>query len=84
MEKSASKLKLDRKMFIRKRDKFLDYYQINPKPIGKGAYGQVYLCVNRITKEIRAVKIVFKHTMENVDNFLNEIECLKNLVNSFK
>ena len=80
MEKKQTKIKLDRKMFIKKLDKFQDHYTVNPKPLGKGTYGEVYLCMHRITKEVRAVKTISKHNMQNVDDFLHEIECLKNLV----
>lgn len=80
MERKSRKLKLDRKMFIRKLDKIHNYYQFNPAPIGKGTYGEVFLCRHRITKQIRAVKTVMKSKMQNVNNFLMEIDCLKNLV----
>ena len=80
MEKKHKGIRLDRKMFIRKLDKFNDHYQINPKPIGKGTYGEVYLCRHKITLEIRAVKIVMKNKMKSVNEFLLEIDCLKNLV----
>eukprot|EP00826_Nyctotherus_ovalis_P038898 TRINITY_DN3685_c0_g1_i8.p2 TRINITY_DN3685_c0_g1~~TRINITY_DN3685_c0_g1_i8.p2 ORF type:complete len:202 (-),score=60.99 TRINITY_DN3685_c0_g1_i8:1021-1626(-) len=72
-------IRLDRKMFIRRLEKFHNCYQINPKALGKGTYGEVYLCRHKFTKEIRAVKTVMKSKMQNVNNFLMEIDCLKNL-----
>ena len=80
MDKKHGMIKLDRKNFIKKMEKFTEFYEINPKPIGRGTYGEVYLCRHRITKDIRAVKIIRKISMANVENFLIEIECLKTLV----
>jgi len=76
----GKRIKLDRKMFIRKLDKIHDYYQISPKSIGRGTYGEVFLCRHKITKQVRAVKTIMKSKVQSVNNFLMEIDCLKNLV----
>ena len=80
MYKKHGSIKLDRKMFIKKMEEFSAFYDINPKTIGKGTYGEVYQCRHKITKEIRAVKLIRKPNMRNIDNFLKEVECLKMLV----
>ena len=80
--KHTLKVKLDRKSFISKKlEDFHKVYAIDPKPIGKGAYSEIYRCTHLITKELRAVKTVSKYKMQDVNGFLNEVDCLKNLVN---
>ena len=80
MEKKSSMIKLDRKNFIRKLDNIYNHYEIIPKAIGKGTYGEIYKCFHRITKEPRAVKVISKLKMQNVEGFLQEVEYLRQLV----
>ena len=80
MEKNRSRIKLDRRAFITKRENIHSIYDIAAKALGKGSFADVHLCVNKVTKEARAVKIIYKHKMTSVDSFLQEIEALKQLV----
>ena len=78
MKKESDKdVLLKRKAFIRKSDRIREFYDITPKPLAAGSYGAVHLCTHKVTKENRAVKIVPKYKMTNVDNFLNEVELMR-------
>ncbi len=78
MKKPAEKaILLKRQAFIRKSENIKDFYDVVPRPLASGSYGAVHLCTQKITKEKRAVKVVPKYKLANVDNFLNEIELLK-------
>jgi len=63
-----------------KKDPFTDYEII--KTLGEGAFGQVHLVKNKITKSIRAMKVIKKidTIVENNDQeVLNEINVLKKI-----
>ena len=79
MEKKPS-LQLDRKAFIRKSENIKDSYDIASKAMSSGSYGAVHFCSHKITKEKRAVKIVPKYKLTNVESFLTEIEMMKLVV----
>lgn len=71
-------------LFIQEnRDCFLSIYDICPKSIGYGSYGEVYLCEHRRSKEKRAVKIIEKRylTSSTIEKrlVLNEVDILKSL-----
>ncbi|MDR3549322.1 MAG: protein kinase [Candidatus Pacebacteria bacterium] len=68
---------LKRKAFIRKAENINDFYDVAPKALAAGSYGSVHICVHKITKEKRAVKVVPKYKMANIDSFLNEIELMR-------
>jgi serine/threonine protein kinase len=80
MEKKPSMIRLDRKNFIRKLDNIYTHYEIVAKPVGKGACGEVYKCTHRITREQRAIKVISKIKVHDVENFLFEVEYLRQLV----
>jgi len=83
MQKKSSKdsdILIGRKALIRKNENINENYMVSAKPIGKGSYGAVHACVHKITKQTRAVKIISKYKMTNVDAFLNEIELLRLVV----
>lgn len=58
-------------------------YEIGPT-IGRGNFGEVKLIMRKITKEKRALKIISKCHCQQTDNFLDEIEIIKKLVNRFE
>ena len=49
--------------------KFKEVYKIGKQPLGQGGFGVVYKCEHRRTKQIRAVKIVSKKKIKNMDKF---------------
>ncbi len=54
---------INKSIFITKNHgKFRDNYQIG-NVLGQGAFGEVRKCINRITKAIRAVKLIRKDAM---------------------
>ena len=75
--KKEEDIKLERKAFIRKSENIKDFYDINTKPLASGSYGAVHLCLQKETKTKRAVKIIPKYKISNVENFLNEIDLLR-------
>jgi len=81
MKKPANQaIKLERKAFIRKSDDIKSSYSVEKKPLATGSYGAVHLCTHKLTKEQRAVKVIPKFKMTNVESFLNEVEVMKLLV----
>ena len=70
--------------FVQENSKvFTEVYKLHDKPLGSGAYGEVWLCNHLITNELRAVKILLKEGMpqEEIDNrsVFIEVEILKSL-----
>ena len=73
--------KISSMMFIQKGIGTLyDNYQVG-KTIGKGAFGEVFLCTHYETKEQRAVKWVKKEYLNEKETqaIVNEINVLKSL-----
>lgn len=60
--------------------KFRDHYSVGPE-LGKGAFGEVRRCVHKISKQVRAVKIIRKDKLDQAEQkrLFVEIETLKNL-----
>lgn len=62
---------------------FTSIYEISPKSLGYGSYGEVYLCEHKRSKEKRAVKIIDKRylskSMIQKKTVLNEVDILKTL-----
>lgn len=83
MQKKSHSIKLERKSFIKKFTGLEANYEFDPKPIGKGAYGEVYVCRHRTTKDVRAVKVVKKAKIIDIAHLLHEIDMLKSLVTAF-
>lgn len=65
---------------IEKNGRFRDYYQIGPS-LGNGAYGEVRKCIHKVTKAIRAVKIIKKECLQGNEKlrFFYEMEIMKKL-----
>lgn len=70
-------IKLKRKDFIKKADSIKDYYDVDTKPLASGSYGAVHICTQKETKAKRAVKIIPKYKLNNLESFLNEVELLR-------
>ena len=56
-----------------------NYYDLSPEELGKGSYGKVVLGIMRQVKVKRAVKIIDKSKVSNVDRFRFEVEIMKKL-----
>ena len=75
--KKQNSITLERKAFIQKSENIKDYYDINTKPLASGSYGAVHVCMQKETKAKRAVKIIPKFKLSNLENFLTEVELLR-------
>ena len=62
---------------LRKSENIKDFYDINTKPLASGSYGAVHVCMQKETKAKRAVKIIPKFKLSNLENFLTEVELLR-------
>ncbi|CAE7863472.1 CPK2, partial [Symbiodinium necroappetens] len=51
-------------------------YDVDKKKIGEGSYGTVCVCVNKATKQKRAVKALSKTQMKNIEKFKEEIRIM--------
>jgi calcium-dependent protein kinase len=74
-------LKITASDFIFKRyGSIKDYYRIG-KILGTGSYSEVRMCVNRETGSLRAVKVLNKQAMDEIEEQMlrNEVEILKSL-----
>jgi calcium-dependent protein kinase len=58
-----------------------EYYKISEDVIGRGSYSEVRQAVHLVTKEVRAVKIIFKSkcSEKRQQKILNEVKILKKL-----
>ncbi|OMJ87537.1 hypothetical protein SteCoe_10712 [Stentor coeruleus] len=77
-------VKFNAAMFVQENQKdFTSVYTLHEKPLGSGAYGEVWLCNHKITKDLRAVKVLLKEGIpqEEIDNrsVFVEVEILKAL-----
>lgn len=61
--------------------KLEDYYQMSDSILGKGSYGIVYRATVKDTKAERAVKVIQKDKVNNIDRFKCEVDIMKSLVN---
>ena len=68
---------LNKQAFIFKKANILDYYTFEGEPIGNGTYGVVKIAIHKITKQKRAVKIIQKAKVKNIEKFLTEVNILR-------
>ena len=66
-------------MIVQNTNKFKDLYKKQKEPLGSGGFGVVYKCRHRDTKQTRAVKVISKKKIKNMDTFLQEVEIMKKL-----
>jgi len=57
-------------MIVLNNAKFKDLYKKQKEPLGSGGFGVVYKCRHRDTKQTRAVKVIAKKKIKNMDTFL--------------
>lgn len=65
---------------IENKSRVQEIYSINNK-LGEGSFGEVRQAINRITNEIRAIKIVYKDRFESDEQnkIMKEVEILTDL-----
>ncbi len=57
-----------------------DYYEVSQTVLGKGTYGTVYLAIVKGSHTKRAVKVIQKDKVNNVERFKCEVDIMKSLV----
>lgn len=57
-----------------------DYYDVSQQVLGKGTYGTVYLAKVKGSNTARAVKVIQKDKVNNVERFKCEVDIMKSLV----
>jgi len=76
-EGDQTKLDFNKKtMIIKNEEDVREVYKISKKELGRGAFGAVYKCTHRALSFVRAVKIISKSKIQNVDKFWLEINIL--------
>ena len=60
-------------MIVKNEKPIEDVYKISRKTIGTGGFGVVSRCRHRVTKQDRAVKIISRKKVKNMDQFKAEI-----------
>lgn len=60
--------------------KIEDYYEVSKTELGKGTYGTVYMAKVKGTNTQRAVKVIQKDKVNNVERFKCEVDIMKALV----
>ena len=66
-------------MIKQNQQAFKEVYKQQKEPLGSGGFGTVYKCRHRQSQQTRAVKVVPKKKIKNMQTFLQEIEILKKL-----
>ena len=69
------------KVFEHKGDQLSEFYKLDDEILGEGGYGKVQKCIHKVTKVVRAVKIMNKSRMTTKEKtrLQYEIDILKNL-----
>jgi len=76
----ANQIVIKKSTMIIKNDKPIEeVYKISRKSIGTGGFGVVSKCRHRTTKQDRAVKIISRKKVKNMDQFKAEISILQTL-----
>ena len=68
-----------RRSFITKSENIFSIYDFDDKPIGKGSFGLVKRAVHKMTKQVRAVKMILKSQIADITKFKVEIDILRTL-----
>ena len=63
--------------FIMKKTNIQDYYSFDEKNLGSGTYGVVKKVTHKITKQERAVKIIPRNKIKNMERFKMEVDILR-------
>ena len=75
-----SKFVISKDIFIKQKIADInEYYELSPERIGEGAFGVVYLGIDKETREKRAIKRIDKVKILNFRRFMNEVYALKTL-----
>ena len=72
-----SQVPLSKKNFIMKKSNIQDYYVIDSANLGAGTYGTVKKVTHKITKLERAVKIIPRNKIKNMERFKMEVDILR-------
>ena len=72
-----SQIPVLKKNFIMKKTNIQDYYNIETANLGSGTYGTVKKVTHKITKQERAVKIIPKNKIKNMERFKMEVDILR-------
>ena len=51
--------------------------------LGSGSYGVVHKAIHRTTRQERAIKVIAKSKIKNMDRFRTEVKIMQKLVNKF-
>lgn len=76
---SGEKLTFRRDSFIRLLHENINLKYSFQTKLGEGAYGCVFRCLERTTKEERAIKVVKKRTAKDTANLFAELEILRTM-----
>lgn len=60
-------------------DPILNHYSIQNYSIGQGTYGKVVKATHLLTNQERAIKIIKKKHIKDIERFQREIEILKSM-----
>ena len=63
--------------FIKKNVNINEKYAIEKSELGSGSFGKVLKAREKVSKELRAIKIIPKIKIKDLNKFMNEIEVMK-------
>ncbi len=72
---------LNKALFVTsKQENILNFYEVIPKELGRGAYGVVYKAKQKgDTNQYRAIKKMSRKLMKDPSIIINEVDIMKNL-----
>jgi hypothetical protein len=83
-KKEESKMMLQKQAFIKKGTKFQDEYNVDTTNLlWRGEIGYIARCRHKVTQSMRAVRVIMKHKLPDLERFVREIQKLKEFVRFF-
>ena len=74
---------LHKQAFIKKGAQFKDEYDVDTGPVlWRGEIGYIARCRHKVTQTLRAVRVIMKHKLPDLERFVREIQKLKEFVRS--
>lgn len=66
-------------MILKNEKKITEVYDMEESKLGSGSYGTVHKAIHRVTGNERAIKVIPKEKIKNMERFKTEVKILQTL-----